>query len=40
MGMKDQVLAMKWVNDNIHKFGGDKHRITIYGISAGKFGVY
>lgn len=34
-GMKDQVLALKWVKDNIEKFGGDKARVTIFGSSAG-----
>lgn len=34
-GLKDQVVALKWVQENIHRFGGDKSRVNIFGISAG-----
>ncbi|CAG9828989.1 unnamed protein product [Diabrotica balteata] len=38
-GLKDQRLAMEWVNKNIHLFGGNADHVTIVGESAGSLSI-
>ncbi|CAL8096627.1 unnamed protein product [Orchesella dallaii] len=40
MGMKDQVQALRFVQENIGRFGGDKDRVMIFGTSAGSASVH
>ena len=37
MGLKDQVMALEWVQKEIAKFGGDPTKVTIYGQSSGEY---
>ncbi|KAL1742074.1 Alpha/Beta hydrolase protein [Schizophyllum fasciatum] len=39
-GLQDQQFSLRWVQEHIHKFGGNPSDVTIWGVSAGAGSVY
>lgn len=35
LGLRDQRMALDWIQENIHAFGGSREKVTIFGQSSG-----
>ncbi|XP_042890034.1 carboxylesterase 4A-like [Penaeus japonicus] len=40
LGLKDQTLALRWVQENIRDFGGDPGKVTVFGQGSGAHAVH